>query len=77
MFDNCELPIPIFIFLCKISNAESLAESIIELYEDNKLRKKIANNAFKLYKNRFIPQKIGKNFLNILSELKTHKLQNL
>lgn len=50
--------------LCKVADAESLAEKIIELKNDPKLREKISEKGYQLYKNNFTPELIISPFLN-------------
>jgi len=46
--------------LCEMANPEALAQSILLLRNDAKLRKKIARNGYVLYKKKFTPIAIGK-----------------
>ena len=43
-----------------MANPEALAQSILLLRNDAKLRKKIARNGYALYKKKFTPNAIGK-----------------
>jgi glycosyltransferase involved in cell wall biosynthesis len=56
------------IFLCKCANEESLAEAIMKLKEDQELRKNIAENGYRLIKERFTPRAIGQRLVEILEE---------
>jgi glycosyltransferase involved in cell wall biosynthesis len=47
------------------ANAEDLAKKILELKEDSKLQEKIAENGYKLYKEKLNPKAIGIKFLDI------------
>jgi len=47
------------IVLCSPENPTDLADKIIELKNNNKLRKKIATNAHQLYVDKLSPKKIG------------------
>jgi len=55
------------IFLCRISNPSDLVEKIIEIKHDRKLRVKIANNAYRLFQTKLLPQNIVRSFLKIIS----------
>lgn len=55
--------------LCEMANPEAIAESILSLKEDEQLRKKISENGYKLFKERFCPEVIGGEVKNILDEL--------
>lgn len=55
--------------LCEGANAESLADSILELKNNPELSHKIAENGYKLFKEMLTPEKIGKEALNILKEV--------
>jgi glycosyltransferase involved in cell wall biosynthesis len=57
------------ILLCKPYSSESLSEKLITLYEDSKLRTKISNNGYNLFKEKCIPKSIGKNILSYLYQL--------
>lgn len=56
--------------LCKMADPEAIAESILLLKSDEALRKKIAENGYKLFKNKFISEIIGKKVKEILEKLK-------
>jgi glycosyltransferase involved in cell wall biosynthesis len=51
--------------LCEMANSKAIAESIMLLKDDERLRKKIATNGYNLFKTKFTPRVIGK-------ELKEH-----
>lgn len=55
--------------LCKMANPKALADSILMLKEDEKLRLKIAENGYNLFKDQLTPYIIGKNMKNILEEI--------
>lgn len=46
--------------LCQMANPEAIAESILLLRNDEKLRKKIAKNGYALFKEKLTPMAIGK-----------------
>jgi len=52
------------VFLCKAKDEHSLAEAILALKKDEKLREKIAEGGYALYKKDFTPKKIGEEILN-------------
>jgi glycosyltransferase involved in cell wall biosynthesis len=51
-----------------LDNGESLADAIIELKSNDKLRKKISENGYQLFINNLTPKKIGENLISILSK---------
>lgn len=55
--------------LVPMANPKALAEAILILKEDKKLRDKIAENGYRLFKERFTPKAIGKGLKSILEEL--------
>jgi glycosyltransferase involved in cell wall biosynthesis len=55
--------------LCVMANPKAIAESILLLKEDEKLRRKIAKNGYTLFKERFTPQAIGKEVKIIIEEV--------
>lgn len=57
------------IFLCKTSSEKAIAESILLLKKDKKLRNKIALNGSKLFKERFSEEAIGKELKGVLQEV--------
>lgn len=57
------------IYLCKISDSDSLKDAILELKNSPKLRKVIAENAYELFINNFTPEKIGKKLIIELENL--------
>jgi len=57
------------ILLCEPANADSLAEAIIELKNNEELREKIADNGYKLIQENFTSELIGKQVKEILSEI--------
>ena len=58
------------ILLCKCANEESLAETILELKEDQELRRKIAETGYRLVSEKFTPKDIGLGLIGILNEIK-------
>ena len=57
------------ILLCKNRNSESLSNAILEIKNDNKLRDKIAENGYTLFKNNFSSEKIGEKLAKLLLKL--------
>jgi len=57
------------ILLCEPANADSLAEAIMLLKNNGELRKKIANNGYRLIQENFTSELIGKRVKEILSEI--------
>jgi len=55
--------------LCEMANPKAIAEAIILLKEDKKLRKRIAENGYRLFKEKFTPQAIGKEVKIIVEEV--------
>jgi glycosyltransferase involved in cell wall biosynthesis len=55
------------IFLCEPANADSLAKAIMLLRDNEELRKKIAENGYKLIQKKFISQLIGREIKEILT----------
>lgn len=55
--------------LCEMANPESLASTILELKEDEKLRKNIASNGYKLFQEKLTPEKIGLEAINIIKNV--------
>jgi glycosyltransferase involved in cell wall biosynthesis len=56
------------IFLCEPANAHSLARAIMVLKNNEELRRKIAENGYKLIKQNFTSELIGKQVKEILSK---------
>ena len=57
------------ILLCENRNSESLLNAILEIKNDNKLRDKIAENGYTLFKNNFSSEKIGEKLVKLLLKL--------
>jgi len=53
--------------LCNPHDEVDLASKILLLKNDKKLREKIANRSYKLFKEKFDNKNIGKTFINILN----------
>lgn len=53
--------------LCEMANPEALAESILKLKQDRKLRERIAEEGFKLYQNLFSSSRIAEEFEKALN----------
>ncbi len=58
------------ILLCEMGNPESIAKSIITLKNDTKLRLRIINGGYALFRQKFTPGVIGKKVKEIICELK-------
>ena len=56
----------------KRANPDDLAEKILELRDNPELRKKIAENGYRLYKEKLNPKAIGKELLGIVNNLIKH-----
>lgn len=52
--------------LCRIADARDLAEKILELKNNPQLRRKIAENGYKIYKEKLSSKVLGKQLKNIL-----------
>jgi glycosyltransferase involved in cell wall biosynthesis len=52
------------IYFCKADSGKSLAEAILTLMRDTKLRKEISQNASKLYLHNFTPKVIGRKLID-------------
>jgi len=61
------------ILLCEMGNPESLAKSIMQLKNDAKLRSRISNNGYELFRREFAPEVIGQAVEKILLRLKSRK----
>ncbi|MHA1270842.1 MAG: glycosyltransferase [Candidatus Helarchaeota archaeon] len=57
-----------YLTLCKKGDARSLADAILLLKDDKKLRNKIAIRGYNFYKTHFTPKKIGKSIIEILNK---------
>lgn len=57
------------VYLCKLSDADDLASSILELYRNRKLTQKIAQNGYTIFKEKFTPKIIGKNIIQALESV--------
>lgn len=54
------------IYLCKPASPESLANAVLNLRNDQKLRDKIAKNGYKLYQDNFTPETVGAELKRII-----------
>ena len=52
------------------ANPEDLAEKILELKDNEKLREKIAEGGYRVFKERCTPQVIGKELIDIIKKVK-------
>ncbi|MCR4329521.1 MAG: glycosyltransferase [Candidatus Roizmanbacteria bacterium] len=57
------------IYLCEPENPQAIADAILELRANRKLRKKIARNGYELYLKKFTPKATGKQLLDICAEI--------
>ena len=55
--------------MVNLADPKDLAKKIIELKDNSELRKKIAENGYKLYKEKLTPKVLGKELLNIILSL--------
>lgn len=60
------------IYLCNQADGKSLAHGIMELKGDKKLRNKIAENGYMIFKERFTPKAVGRELLNYMNEFNTN-----
>jgi len=51
------------------ANSDALADAILELKDDEKLRERIAENGYKTFKERCTPEVIGKEINRIMAEM--------
>lgn len=56
-------------YLCKPSDPKALANAIVKLKNNPKLRTMIALNGYNLYKNKFTPYAVGKQLITYISEI--------
>lgn len=56
--------------LCNIADSKDLAEKILELKNNPELRNQLAENGYKLYKEKLTPRILGQELKNILEELR-------
>lgn len=59
--------------LCKLGDAENLAQSILELKNDRNLCDNIANEGYKLFKQKYSTQKIGEKMKEIIIQQTDNK----
>ncbi len=57
------------ILFCKMDDEKSLAKAIMLLKNEPKLREKIADNSYRLFKKRFTTKETGKSVLKIIDEI--------
>ena len=62
------------ILLCAVANPQSLADAILELKNNNRLRTSLADNAYKLFQNKLTPKKIATELFEVIErqELLVH-----
>ena len=60
------------VYLCEAGNSESLAQAIKRLKTDSALRNRIAENGFKIYKEKCSPSPIGSQIIEHARELIEH-----
>ena len=54
----------------KPADPRSIADAILKLKDDGRLRKAIGKNAYLLYKKSFSPEKIAKNLIEMIKNMK-------
>lgn len=54
------------IYLCEAASGKSLAVAILDLYNNPKMKEKIAKNGYELFLDEFTPEKVGKKLVDIL-----------
>ena len=59
------------VWLCRVADPRSLADAILTLKEDRKLREKIALNGYQLFKKKFSIKAIGNLLKLIINEIMT------
>ncbi len=68
------------ILFCKMADSKDLAQKILELKNDSELRNKIAENGYKLFKQKLTPKVLGKEFkeflIKELNENRSYKENN-
>jgi len=57
------------ILLCKMADAQDLADKILELKNSSELREKIARKGYELFRKYAIPEVVVRNILGILDKL--------
>jgi glycosyltransferase involved in cell wall biosynthesis len=55
--------------LCEMANPEAIVNSIVKLKEDEKLRKRISDKGYKLFKEKFSPKMIGREVKKVIYEV--------
>lgn len=58
------------VLLCRKADPEDLAKKILLLRDDTKLREKIGNNGFELFKKMATEKKLGQELIHIIHEIK-------
>ncbi len=56
------------VLFCEPANAQSLANAILELRDNEDLRMKIAERGYNLFTKRFTPEAIGREVKNVIEE---------
>ena len=59
--------------LVELGNPRALADAILELKDDERLRRRIAEGGYALFKEKFTPKAIGERLKNILEEVRLFK----
>jgi len=54
--------------LCEMGNPKAIADAVLQLKEDKKLRERVAAKGYELFKARFAPDKIGRKLKRVVSE---------
>jgi glycosyltransferase involved in cell wall biosynthesis len=61
------------VYICSMNNAFALANAILTLRNNPKLREKIAQNGYRLFKEKCTPKILGKEIKEIAKEISTNK----
>jgi glycosyltransferase involved in cell wall biosynthesis len=59
--------------LVELGNPRALADAILELKEDERLKRRIAEGGYALFKEKFTPKAIGERLKNIIEEVRLFK----
>lgn len=63
--------------LVEMANPEAIADAILELKDDEKLKNNIAKNGYMLFKENFTPNIIGKAVKNALEEIVSDEISDM
>ena len=66
---SCEILIDYqHVLFCRLADAKSLAEKILEIKNNSDLRKKLGQNGYKFYRQNFCPAVLGQELKTIISQ---------